>query len=126
MKDQAMDNASNLKTTLAQIDLAIERFKDAEKQGEMLKRLKNNPDFIYLFIDGYIEAEAKKLFEILIDPSGASPYSEDTIRRKLDAVSNLKGYMNDIEIAAESAPLDIAREEDFRVKHTAEYAESGE
>ena len=121
-KDQAMDIMSNLSVTLERIDEAIDTFKESAAEGEMLKRLQSNPDFVHLFINKYIDTEAKKLFNILIDPSGASPYSEDELRRKLDAVGNLRGYISDIEIAATAAPLSILREEQYRKEVTAEAA----
>ena len=120
-----MDITSNLSVTLERIDEAIDTFKESAAEGEMLKRLRSNPDFVHLFINKYIDTEAKKLFNILIDPSGASPYSEDELRRKLDAVGSFKGYLSDIKIAAIAAPAFIMREEQYRKEVTATAASEG-
>ena len=128
-----MDGASsNLKETLEAIDAAIARKKEAIKAGEALNRLMNNPDFKTVILDGYIEAEANKLFKILTDPSGTSPYTDDQVKLKLAAISHFRGYVGTedfpgtIKIEAEQAPLDILSEENYRKEVTAMYAESGE
>lgn len=123
---------SNLKEDLAKIDSFIAERRICIRQGEALKRLKKNPDFINVILEGYIEAEATRLFKILTDPSGASPYSPEQIQLKLAAISHFKEYIGIdtfkgiVEIEAERAPLDIIREEDERKRITAEFAESGE
>ena len=128
-----MDEASsNLKETLEAIDAVIAKKKEAIKAGEALKRLMNNPDFKLVILEGYVEAEANKLFKILTDPSGASPYTDDQIKLKLEAISHFKGYVGTedfpgtVKIEAEQAPLEILREENYRKEVTAMYAESGE
>lgn len=126
------ETSSNLKETLEAIDAVIADKKEVIKVGEALKRLMNNPDFKLVILDGYIEAEADKLFKILTDPSGSSPYTDDEIKLKLAAISHFKGYVGTedfpgtVKIAAEQAPLDILREENYRKEITAVYAESGE
>jgi hypothetical protein len=90
-----------------------------------LKRLKKNQDFIDVILNRYIDVEAKKLFEILTDPTGATPYTAEQIHLKLESISHLKGFIGTdnyegaIEINARRAPLDIAREEDYRKEVTA-------
>jgi len=121
-------DTSNLKETLNAIDASIEGYRKAEEQGKKLKRLMKNPDFISVILEGYIDTEAKKLFKILTDPSGASPYSPEAIQLKLEAISHFKSvvgtddYKGTIEIEAEQAPLDILREETYRKEVTAEFA----
>jgi len=128
-----MDEASsNLKETLKAIDAVIAEKRTAIKLGEALERLINNPDFKLVILDGYIEAEASKLFKILTDPSGATPYTDEQIHLKLEAISHFKGYvgtedfLGTVRIAAKQAPLDIIREENYRNEVTATVAESGE
>jgi len=122
-----MANA-NLNDTLKEIDAAIERYKADMKMGEALERLKKNEDFQNIILNGYMEVEAEKLFNILIDPSGASPYSEETIKLKLAAISHLRSFIGTekfegtIEMNAKRAPLAIAKEEDFRLEITADAA----
>ena len=124
-------DTSTLNETLRAIDAVIADKRQAIERGKMLTRLKNNPDFVELFLNGYIEDEAKKLFAILTDPTGASPYSAEKIHLMLEAISHFKGYVGTddykgtIMIEAEQAPLDIAREEDYRKQVTAE-ADNGD
>ena len=116
---------SNLNITLEAIDSTIAEKRECIRRGEMLKRLSKNQDFRELILDYCLDAEAKKLFEILTDPTGASPYSPEEIHLKLGVVSHFKGligtesFKGSIEIEAERAPLDIANEELYRLEVTA-------
>jgi hypothetical protein len=125
-----MDEQSNLKETLAAIDKVIADKKAAIKRGEALERLKKNQDFIDVILSGYVKAEEIKLFNILTDPSGASPYSDAEITLKLSAISHFKGYIGTddfpgtVKMEADSAPLDIDLEEQYRRSVTAEFSAS--
>ena len=120
--------ASNLKVTLESIDASIAKSKAAIERGKKLERLKQNPDFIDVILDGYIEVEAKKLFTILTNPTGASPYTNEEIHLKLEAISHFKGYVGTdgyegtVEIDAKRAPDEIFREESYRNEVTARAA----
>ena len=122
-----MDN-SNLKIDLEQIDSVIEDNKKKIEKGKALDRLMKNPDFKEIILDGYFETEAKKLFHILTDPTGATPYTEETIRMKLASISDFKGYVGTedypgtIKVEAEQAPHNILREEQYRIEVTANAA----
>jgi len=124
--------SSNLKETLEAIDAAIATSNAAIKRGEKLKRLMKNPDFIDVILEGYIEVEAKKLFKILTDPTGASPLSDEEIHLGLGAISRFKGYVGTdnyegtVEIDANRAPDEILREETYRKQVTANYAANGD
>jgi hypothetical protein len=116
---------TNLNETLKAIDAVIAERREAIKLGEALNRLMKNQDFIDVILEGYINKEAKKLFAILTDPSGKSPYSAEKIHLMLEAISHFKGYVgtDDFEgtimMEARRAPQDIAREEDYRKQVTA-------
>lgn len=122
---------TNLNEELKAIDAAIAERRKAIKLGEALQRLLKNQDFIDVILEGYIENEARKLFAILTDPSGKSPYSAEKIHLMLEAISHFKGYVgtDDYEgtvmMEARRAPQDIAREEDYRKQVTAE-ADNGD
>jgi hypothetical protein len=81
-----------------------------------------NTDFIDVILTGYIDEEAKRLFNILIDPTGASPYSYEKIQMKLSSISDIKGYLHEVKLEAKRAPHDIMREEIYRKEVTAEAA----
>ena len=124
------EQSSNLKETLNSIDLVIEAKKAEVKRGEKLVRLMKNPDFIDVILEGYVGYEERKLFKILTDPSGASPYSNERIMQKLASISDFKGYVGTedfpgtVKMAADNAPSEIDREELYRKSVTAEYASS--
>ena len=125
-------NSSNLKETLSKIDVYIDSQREAIERGEALKRLKNTEDYKLVFADGYIKVEAERLFNILVDPSGASPDSPEEIQMKLASISHFKGYVGTdgfkgtIEVEAQLAPGKITMETTERSRVTAEYAEDGE
>jgi hypothetical protein len=120
--------SSNLKETLQLIDEVMAERNASIELGEKLKRLKNNPDFIAVILDGYIATEEKKLFKILTDPSGASPYTEAQITKKLNSISDLKAYIGTedfpgtIMVKADNAPGELLREEQYRKEVTTEYS----
>ena len=123
-----MDEESNLNETLKAIQLAITEREANIERGEKLKRLKENPDFQDVILKGYIEDVSKELFKVLTDPSGASPYSMETIYLKLGSISDLKAYIGTeefkgtVQVKAEQAPLEIEREQDYRKELTAQVA----
>lgn len=126
-----MDDTSNLKDTLVRIEEAIEGYNESIEMGKALTRLKNNPDFQKVIMSGYIDIEAKKLFTILTDPTGATPYTPEQIHLKLEAISHFKGYVGSrdylgtVMMEAQQAPLNIEREELYRKQVTAEDADNG-
>ena len=124
--------SNNLKETLEAIDSAIAKYQAEIERGKMLERLMVNPDFKAVILDGYIEAEATKLFNILIDPSGASPYTDEVIQRKLASICDFKEHVGTsefdgtIKISAKRAVSDLLREESYRDEVTEEFAKGGE
>lgn len=117
-------DSSNLQTTLSSIEAFTAERELAIERGKMLERLKLNADFQSLFLEGYIETEARKLFNILTDPTGASPYTDEKIHLMLGAISHFKGFVGTpdfrgtIEIDAELAVSEIEREQDYRKELT--------
>lgn len=123
--------SNNLIDTLKEIDAEISINQSAIKLGADLEALKKDPKFISVIVNGYIDTESKKLFKILTDPSGASPYSQEKILLKLEAISDFIGYIGNEEFLgtvltdAKIAPDAIAREREYRKEVTAEYAVEG-
>ena len=123
-KGVSMDS-SNLQETLEAIEAFIaDKEKDLAK-GEALARMKRTSDYKLVFEEGYIQTESKKLFDVLTDPSGVSPYSAEEIHLKLEAISHFKGYVGTedfpgtIEVDATYAVDEIQREQDERKRVTA-------
>ena len=121
-----MDYTSNLKNELEQIDHSIAGYKEAIKKGEALTALRGNPFFTTIITDGYIEVEAIELFKTLLDPNGTGPHTEEEIRRKLDGIVTIKGYLARVELEAKTAVDKVLIEEQYRAQITAQYAEDGE
>ena len=86
-------DTSNLQDTLKEIEDSIAENKLAVQRGEDLKSLKLDRRFQSVFIEGYIGTESKKLFDILTDPSGVSPYSTEKIHLMLEAISHFRSFV---------------------------------
>jgi len=123
-----MDDTSTLRSELQGIDEAIAKLEADIELGEQLKRLKANPDYIAVIAKGYIESEANKLFNILTEPTGVTPYTSEQLQLKLAAISDLKGYVGSdeyvgsVETAAKAAPATIERERLYRQDVTSRYS----
>jgi len=123
---------SNLNKELKAIDEEIEGYRRDIERGKALAELKQDSRFIDVILDGYFEVEAQKLFQILIDPTNASPYSNEEIQLKLEAISHFKGYVGtssfagSIQNSAENAPGLITSAELYREEITAGNADNGE
>jgi len=121
-------DSSNLQETLADINAVISDWEADIEKSEALKRMKQTKDYKLVFAEGYINTEAKKLFEILTDPSGASCYSPEQIHLRLEAISHFKGYVGTedfpgtVEEEARYAFESIQRERTYRQDITAENA----
>ena len=124
-----MDESQILTETLEKIDKYIITQQEAIIKGEKLDRLMKNNDFIDVVLNGYFEAEAQKLFNILIDPSEATPYTDEQIQIKLSSIRDFKRYVGTddysgtIKIEASQAPGNITSNELERKRVTAEAGE---
>lgn len=123
------ETSSNLTKTLESIDNAIEVQKQNIERGEMLKRLKANPDFKELILDWFLNDSAKQLFELMISPDSSERLDEDAVRKTMSGITAFReafgygDYQGTIEAAALAAPFRIEQEQDFRKEVTAEYGE---
>ena len=125
-------DTSILHETLEEIETVITESELAVERGEYLKELKNSKAFQSVIIEGYINTESKKLFKILTDPSGASPYSNEQSHLMLGAISHFKSYIGTedyqgtVEQDAMYGVEEIQREQDYRKTITAANAEDEE
>jgi len=125
-------DSSTLQKTLKDIEDSISENALAIERAEDLKSLKLDKRFQSVIIDGYINDESKRLFDILTDPSGASPYSKEKINLLLEAISHFKsyigtdGYEGTVDQDAMYALDANDKEREFRKKLTAEAAEEEE
>lgn len=122
-----MESNSNLTVELHAIDTAIEREEDKIKRGEALERLMNNEDFKAVILDGYLDAESKRVFELLTQVPVPRHEMLQGFSERLDAIRYIKEYIGTstypgmVRREAESAPSIIAEQEDYRKEITAYY-----
>lgn len=114
------DTTSNFKEELAQID---DRIKDFEKQIELhsaLERLHENEDFKKVVLDGYLDKESQRIFELLTIPTNLKRDQLDNLMDMLTSIRNFKGYFKKIIIDATMAPEQMDEERAFRKEFTAQ------
>ena len=87
-----MDAASNLKEQLKEIDDRIAELEKDIEIGKALERLHENEDFQKVILDGYLEDEAKRLFELMTTPMKFKREIMENIQEKLSSIRNLKEY----------------------------------
>lgn len=120
---------SILHDTLEEIEASIIKNKLVVERGAALARMKLTKDYRTVFSEGYIDTESEKLFKILTDPSGASPYSTEKIHLMLEAISHFKGFVGTedfqgtVEQDAKYAIDTIERDQEYRKEITANAAE---
>jgi len=116
-----MANA-NLKEELQKIDESIERHEAAIKRSEDLESLKTDPRFINVIVNGYTEAEAKRLFSMLTAVPATRRETLETTHDKLEAIRHMKEYLGTatypgiVAREAENAPDSIAADRIYRVE----------
>ena len=119
---------SILHDTLEEIEASIIKNKLVVERGAALARMKLTKDYRTVFSEGYIDTESEKLFKILTDPSGASPYSTEKIHLMLEAISHFKGfvgtddYIGTVEQDATYAVQQIEQNREYRKEITAALA----
>lgn len=114
----AMDT-SNVKEELKQVDLRIEDLNKQIAIGEAIERLHENDDFKLVVIDGYMEAEAERLFDILTTPTSLKRDQLENIMDMLGSIRNFKGYIGASLQNAAQAPDMVIEEENYRKEVTA-------
>jgi sulfur transfer protein SufE len=121
-KEQAMEETSNLKEHLEQIDNRIDELKNAIELGKDLESLHEDERFKRVILSGYLEDEAQRLFGVLVTPSTLKRDVVQNIQDKLSAIRNLKQFFGVILQNAHMAPMQIEEEEDYRKEVTEHYS----
>ena len=127
-----MEDTSNLTTDLQLTDEAIAAEKRKIAKAEALDRLIDNPDFILVIQQGYLEDEANSLFDLLTSvPSQRREITESTLD-KLNSIRHFKEYIGTstypgvVRRNAEVAPEIIVEQEQYRKQITAYYTDMDE
>jgi sulfur transfer protein SufE len=118
-----MEETSNLKKDLEQIDQRIDELKAGIELGKALEGLHEDERFKKVILDGYLEDEAKRLFGVLVTPSTLKRDVVQNIQDKLSAIRNLKQFFGVIMQNAHMAPMQIEEEEAYRKEVTAYYSD---
>lgn len=117
-----MEQNSNLKDELAQIDKRIEEYQAQVDLGTKLEGLHKYQDFIDVIMVAYFEDEAKRICDVLVEPSNLSREKLENLGDKLIAIRNFKKFFKTILINASVAPMQIEEEEAHRAQLTASNA----
>lgn len=79
------------------IEMAKQEAISHSNKRKVLERLKSNPDFIEIILDGYLKTYPNALLEKMGDPSHQdSPVIMARMQDSLKGVSALHGYLNAI------------------------------
>jgi len=114
-----MEENSNLKEQLKEIDETIVKLQKDIKIGEALEALHTNEDFILVFLEGYFDAEEKRISGLLFNPTSLKRDQIENIMDKAAAIRNTKQYIATLLINANMAPEQIDENEAYRKQVTA-------
>ena len=88
-----MSETLNIDEQIKEIDNDIETQEWFLKRGEALKRLNENEDFQLVMIDGYLEVEAQRVFELLTHPLTTKPEEKSSYLSQLETIKNIGRYL---------------------------------
>lgn len=115
-------NQDELKQQLAEIDDRIEVLKKQIEFKDALERLHENEDFKLVFLEGYFEAEAERVFTLLTEPTNLKRDQIQNVNDQLGAIRLTKKFIQTRLIDAAMAPEQIDDESKYRKEVTAGYA----
>jgi len=118
-----MVEQTNLQVELADIDARIKTLNDNIKAGKDLEEMHEDPRFINVILEGYLEAEAKRIFGVLTDPSHHLKRDVmENLMDKLTSTRNIKQYFGTVLMNASMAPEELVTEESYRKEVTKKYS----
>jgi len=90
-----MSEKLNIDEQIAQIDTSIEEQNKRITRGENLVKLFSKPEFQDVFIDGYLNEEANRVFQLLTSPRVTKPEEVNSYLSQLDTIKNIGRYLGD-------------------------------
>ena len=90
-----MSEELNIDEQIAQIDASIEEQNVRVARGEALVKLMKNPEFQSVMIDGYLNEEANRVFNLLTSPRVSKPEEVQSYLSQLDTIKNIGRYLGD-------------------------------
>lgn len=88
-----MSEILNIDEQIEQIDKDIELQDWYIKRGEALDRMIGTEDFKLVFVEGYLEIEAQRVFELLTHPLTVKPEDEKKYLSQLETIKNIGRYI---------------------------------
>ena len=111
-----------MKDALKEIESNIKESKKLVELGAALERLRNNPDFKEVIIQGYFEQEAIRLVHLKADKNMQTPERQASIVAQMDAIGALSEYFAVVSHRAMLASKAIESDEQTRDELLAEGA----
>jgi hypothetical protein len=121
-----MEETSNFKDELAQIDERIVELNKKIELHKALERLHENEDFKLVVMDGYFTKESERIFEMLTIPSNLKRDQLENLMEMMSSIRYFKGYFKTLILEAAMAPEEIKGEQEYRKEVTAHAASKDE
>lgn len=108
-----MSEKLNIDEQIEIIDKDIEVLKWNIKRAEALDKLLNTEEFQLVIVEGYLDIEANRVFDLLTHPLTVKPDDKESYLSQLDTIKNLGRYLGTpeykgiVKISAENSKKDI-------------------
>lgn len=100
-----------MSTELQEIERNISRNKEIVAKGAALERLKGNPDFRKVVMDGYLKDEAVRLVLLKGDQHMQRPEKQLAIQADIDGIGRFAQYLHSVSQFAALAGDSLASDE---------------
>ena len=90
-----MSEELNIDEQIAQIDASIEEQNVRVARGKDLAELIKDPKFQSVMIDGYLNEEANRVFNLLTSPRVSKPEEIQSYMSQLETIKNIGRYLGD-------------------------------
>ena len=87
------ENTLNIDEQIEVIDKDLEVLDWNIKRGEALDKLMQMEEFHLVIVEGYLEIEAKRVFNLLTHPLTVKPDDKNNYLSQLDTIKNLSRYL---------------------------------
>lgn len=100
-----MSQELNINEQIEQLDMQIAEQEYYIKRAEALKKLKEMPEFEMVFMEGYLQLEADRVYNLLVHPLTVKPEDKESYLSQLDTVKNVGRYLGTEQYAGTVAIL---------------------
>ncbi len=88
-----MSEKLNIDSQINEIDIDIANQEWFIKRAEALKELMKDENFKLVILEGYLELEANRVFELLTHPLTVKPEDKSNYLSQLDTIKNMGRYL---------------------------------